>query len=216
LRAFEVFEVVAAPSRRPTKEFQQMHAKLTRVATLMIGALLLAGCGGGSSTKSAAATLSAAPSLAAEKTTGQSSVTARRAAASSAAAARSAEAAASAAAASAAPLGRVDTFACQSFVAEAGEAYEWLTTLERDGTISGRLSTPGYIEAYQLGGTASVSAGQVTQPLLYAAMQDIVSEGAKLRTAIDDQGEVTPTPLRAALDEAADVCESGGFVINWN
>jgi hypothetical protein len=26
---------------------------------------------------------------------------------------------------------------------------------------------------------------------------------------------VSPTPLRQALDDAAEVCETGGFVIDW-
>ncbi len=115
----------------------------------------------------------------------------------------------------AARLGEVDVYTCQSFVADAGEAYGWLTTLEGQGSISGDLSTPGYLEVYQLGGTASVYAGQVESPELQGAMQDVVDEGLALREAIDAQGSVSPAPLRQALDQAADVCEEGGFVIDW-
>jgi hypothetical protein len=68
---------------------------------------------------------------------------------------------------------------------------------------------------YQLGGTASVYAGQVESPELQDAMQDVVDEGLALREAIDAQGSVSPAPLRQALDQAADVCEEGGFVIDW-
>jgi hypothetical protein len=106
-------------------------------------------------------------------------------------------------------------YTCQSFVADAGEAYGWLATLEQTGSISGDLSTPGYLEVYQLGGTASVFTDQVESPELRAAMQDVEDEGLALRDEIDAQGSVSPAPLRRALDQAAGVCEEGGFVIDW-
>jgi hypothetical protein len=112
-------------------------------------------------------------------------------------------------------LGEVDVFTCQSFVADADAAYGWLTTLEQQGSISGDLGTPGYLQVYQLGGTASLSAGQQESPQLRAAVQDVADEGKALRAAIDAQGSVSPTPLRQALDDAAEVCETGGFVIDW-
>jgi hypothetical protein len=112
-------------------------------------------------------------------------------------------------------LGEADVFTCQSFVADAGEAYGWLTTLERDGTISGDLSTPGYLEVYQLGGTASVISGQQESAQLRAALQAIETRGQALRDEIDAQGSVNPAPVRQALDDATEVCQAGGFVIDW-
>jgi hypothetical protein len=112
-------------------------------------------------------------------------------------------------------LGEVDVYTCQSFVADAGEAYGWLTTLEQTGSISGDLSTPGYLEVYQLGGTTSVLIDQVESAELRVAMHDVEDEGLALRGEIDAQGSVSPALLRQALDQAADVCEEGGIVIDW-
>jgi hypothetical protein len=136
--------------------------------------------------------------------------------ASSAASSSSTPSAAATSAPAPAGLGEVDVYTCQSFVADAGDAYGWLTTLERNGTISGDLSTPGYLEVYQLGGTASVYSDQVESPRLSAAMRVTQREGEALKAEIDSQGSVTPTPLRQALDNAAAICEDDGFVIDWN
>jgi hypothetical protein len=165
-----------------------MNRSLAAVAA--VAGLLLTGCGADGS---------------AEAASGSSSKTSTSASPSTSAAAPATEA----------RLGEVDVFTCQSFVADAGEAYDWLTTLERDGTISGDLGTPGYLEVYQLGGTASLSAGQQESPRLRAAVQAVADEGKALRAAIDAQGSVAPAPLRRALDNAAEACQAGGFVIDW-
>jgi hypothetical protein len=115
------------------------------------------------------------------------------------------------------PARRGDVYTCQSFVADAGDAYGWLTTFEQTRSISGELTTPGYVEIYQIGGTASIYTDQLQSTDLRAAMRSVEEEGMALRAEIDAaQGSVSPTPLRQALDQAADVCEEGGFVIDWH
>ncbi len=158
--------------------------------------LALAGCGGdGEAGNSAAETSSSAASS-------TSSSAARSTAASSS---------------SAAALGQVDVYTCQSFVADAGDAYGWAKQLQTTGTATSDLSTPGYIAVYQLGWKASLYAEQVESPELGTAMQTIVSEGQALRAAIDaGGGSLDPNPLVDALEEAASICEAGGFVISWH
>jgi len=95
-------------------------------------------------------------------------------------------------------LGEADVYTCQSFVADAGEAYGWLTTFERTGSISGELTTPGNLEVYQIGGTASIYTDQLQSTDLRAAMRSVEEEGMALRAEIDAQGSVSPTPLRQA------------------
>ena len=63
----------------------------------------------------------------------------------------------------------------------------------------------GDLEAYRLGGTASLSAGQQESPQLRAAMQDVAEEGKALPAAIDVRVSGAPTPRRQALDDAAEV-----------
>jgi hypothetical protein len=117
----------------------------------------------------------------------------------------------------AAALGRVDTFACQSFVATAGDAYGWLTQLQRQGNINSTLATPGYLQAYNLGGTAGIYTAQVESPPLRAALQTIETDGQKLRQTIDaGGGDVPASELVTALDNAAQICEQAGFVISWH
>ena len=120
-----------------------------------------------------------------------------------------------AASTTAAKLGTVDAHTCRLLIADAGDAYGWLTTLERDGEISGDLGTPGYLEVYQLGGSAQAFSGHEETPALRDAVQRIEDEGLALRKAIDGQGSVKPTPLREALEDAAAVCDKGGVRVGW-
>jgi hypothetical protein len=114
-------------------------------------------------------------------------------------------------------LREVDRHLCETFIVDAGDAYGWLTTLERDGSISGDLATPGYLDVYQLGGTVDALGGDgADSPRLDTAIEAIVREGRALRSAIDSGGAVAPTPLRTALEDAAEVCEDGGVAIAWN
>jgi hypothetical protein len=159
---------------------------------------LLAGCGGSEELESARE--SATSSSAATKTTS---------------AAPSSAAATTSAAPTTEPLSTGDTYICTALVAPAGDAHEWLTTLERDGTISGDVSTPGYIEVYQLGGAVS-AVSDPESPRLATAAAAVEREGLALRAAIDSQGTVSPSPLRQALDDTAEVCEDGGITIAWN
>jgi hypothetical protein len=46
-------------------------------------------------------------------------------------------------------------------------------------------------------------------------MQDGEDEGLALRDEIDAQNSVSLAPLRWALNQAAEVCDQGGFVIDW-
>jgi hypothetical protein len=118
---------------------------------------------------------------------------------------------------SSAALGEVDVRTCQSFVATGGDAYGWLKDLQTTGTVTSDLSTPGYLDAYQLGGMASVFVSEVESPQLKTAMQNIVRDGEALRTGIDNGGGSVPaTSLVNALTDAARVCEAGGFTIDWN
>lgn len=113
-------------------------------------------------------------------------------------------------------LSEADEHLCERVVADAGDAYNWLVTLEREGSISADLSTPGYIDAYQLGSTAdALGGGQAESPELNTAMQMVIREGRALSQAIDDQAVVSPVTLRTALDYAADVCAEGGVEIEW-
>jgi hypothetical protein len=47
-----------------------------------------------------------------------------------------------------------------------------------------------------------------------AAVQDAADELQALRRRHRAQGSVSPTPLCQALDDAAEVCQTGGFVID--
>ena len=121
----------------------------------------------------------------------------------------------STAAVTSAALGTVDVYACQSFVTDAGDAYSWLLTLERDHSVGG-AGTPGFLEAYNLGGTASIYLGQLESATLKSAIQGIVDAGQAVRTAMDSRAAVDPAPALEALNRAADVCEEGGFTIDWH
>ncbi|MGY1682301.1 hypothetical protein [Geodermatophilus sp. SYSU D01176] len=112
-------------------------------------------------------------------------------------------------------LGQVDTYACQTFVAEAGDAYSWINTLERE--LSAGAEDVGWLEAYQIGGAASLYADQVESGALRNALKMIVTEGGILQRSMD--GEIpteSPYRLRMALENAADFCEAGGFVVSWH
>lgn len=118
---------------------------------------------------------------------------------------------------SAAALGTVDVYTCQSFIADdyVAEGYAFLALLEESGDMSVDLGTPGYIEAYGIGGQASVMTGQQESSDLLAVMEDIAAAGEAFNSAIDS-GTPVSSDLRRALDEAADICEAGGFTVDWH
>ena len=108
-----------------------------------------------------------------------------------------------------------DARSCQRFVAAAGPAYGWLTTLEQNGTVATDAATPGYLDVYQLGGTATLFANQPESLPLRHALGVVKRQSLALRKAMDNDWTVSPAPLKKALEDAAQVCEDSGFPIDW-
>jgi hypothetical protein len=114
-----------------------------------------------------------------------------------------------------APLGETDVYACQKFVADQTEAYEWLTRLVRDGTIPADEGFGGKLQVYNMGGFADLIGSAVENPELRTALDFLVDEQPATRAALDG-GTFDPYPTLEALEDAAAVCEEGGFVIDWH
>jgi hypothetical protein len=108
-----------------------------------------------------------------------------------------------------------DARSCERFVGAAGPAYGWLTTLEQNGTAATDAATPGYLDVYQLGGTATLFANQPESLPLRHALGVVKRQSLALHKAIDNGWTVSPAPLKKALEDAAQVCEDSGFPIDW-
>jgi hypothetical protein len=108
-----------------------------------------------------------------------------------------------------------DARSCERFVGAAGPAYGWLTTLEQSGAVATDAATPGYLDVYQLGGTATLFANQPESLPLRHALGVVKRQSLALHKAIDNGWTVSPAPLKKALEDAAQVCEDSGFPIDW-
>jgi hypothetical protein len=134
----------------------------------------------------------------------------------SAATSRSPSSGPSTAASSTAPvaLAEGDVYACQKYVADQGDAYAWLKKLETQGTIGTEEGFAGKLQVYNMGGLAQLALDRAESPKLHQALQLLWDQQPKTRADLD-AGTLMPGPLREALEQAASVCESGGFVIDW-
>jgi hypothetical protein len=113
------------------------------------------------------------------------------------------------------PLAQGDVYACQSYVTDQGDAYEWLTLLEEQGTIGANEGFAGKLQVYNMGGVAQLFLAGVESEPLRESLQLLWDQQDTTRADLD-AGTLSPGPLREALEQAAGVCEEGGFVISWH